>query len=372
MRSGRSVVAALEIGTARAQPGQISYGSFEAVGLPTGGSDSFPVIIAQGTEAGPVLWLTASIHGAEYTGISVIHRLLTPELVAGLRGTIVAIPTLNPAGLRTASRTAYYQSNQDPNRLFPAASIRPAPPPDAPPPPLELAYKRLYDQIAATADCLIDLHNFSLGSLPFAFRDPVFYRDGRDRVLAGQLQDRLMQMLAAFGHTVINEYVLNDYLKKGLHRSVSGAALNHARIPAFTVELGGYLTVDPVIVAACLSGIRNVLRWAAMLSDAPEAIAGVNVLSPGYPIRRILHPYTPDSGIIAYQVSAGESVTVGDRVARLTDIYGRPLGANDGWIVTEYDGYVLGLSSGAACYQHDPLLSLAVRDDSELLLPFPG
>src|SRR5260370_42536212 len=76
----------LEIGTACAQPGQIVFGELEAVELPSGGDDSFPIILAQGKHDGPVLWLTASIHGAEYTGIPVIHQLITPEFVGKLRG----------------------------------------------------------------------------------------------------------------------------------------------------------------------------------------------------------------------------------------------------------------------------------------------
>src|SRR5258708_39220060 len=110
----------LKIGTAHAQPGHISYGVLDAVELPSGGNDQFAVIIAQGDPAGPVFWITASIHGAEYTGIAVIHQLLTPDLVKHLHGTIIAIPTLNPAGLRTGQRSAYYMGGQDPNRMFPS------------------------------------------------------------------------------------------------------------------------------------------------------------------------------------------------------------------------------------------------------------
>ena len=62
----------LEIGTARAEAHKIVYGAFEALELPSGGHDSFPIIIAQGDPDGPVLWVTAGIHGAEYTGIPVI------------------------------------------------------------------------------------------------------------------------------------------------------------------------------------------------------------------------------------------------------------------------------------------------------------
>ncbi len=367
------MVAPLEIGSARAQPGKFVYGALDAIDLPSGGIDQFPVIIAQGNERGPVLWLTASIHGAEYTGIAVIHRLLTPELLTALHGTIIAIPTLNPAGLRTGQRSPYYLPGQDPNRLFPAPPARQFGSTDsAPASPLELAYRRLFDLIASTANYLIDLHNFSIGALPFAFRDPVYYRDNRDRAVAQRLQDTVGKMLNAFGHTVINEFVSSEFLKKNLHRSVSGATLNTARIPAFTVELGGYMTVDPVIVSAAVAGLRNVLRWAGMLPDSPEPITGIRLLTPGFPVRRMMHPYAPGSGIVEYFVKSGDAVTIGDEIARLTDIYGRPIGKNDGCVQTEYDGYVLGLSVGATCYQNDALLSLAVRDDSDLLLPYPA
>ncbi len=139
----------LKIGSASGQPGQISYGSLEAVALPSGGSDQFPIIIAQGADDGPVLWLTASIHGAEYTGIAVIHRLLTAELASQLRGAIVAVPTLNPAGLRTGERTPYYLRGQDPNRMFPGPSAkRSTAAQEAPATPLELVSAQLASALA--------------------------------------------------------------------------------------------------------------------------------------------------------------------------------------------------------------------------------
>jgi predicted deacylase len=362
----------LEIGSAIGQPGQLAYGSLDAVALPNGGSDQFPIIVAQGPDDGPVLWLTASIHGAEYTGIGVIHQLLTLDLAPRLHGAVVAVPTLNPAGLRTAERTAYYSHGQDPNRLFPGpAAKRTSIPADSSASPLELAYQGLFEHIHQTADYLIDLHNYAIGSVPFALRDPVYYRPGRDRSAAFQLQARVGEMLAAFGFTVVNEFASAEYLKKNLHRSVSGAALLTAHIPAFTAELGGYLTVDPVIVDAAASGLRNVMRWAGMLTDPLEPITGIRILAPGYPMRRMLHPFAPKSGIVRYFVRAGEAVTAGDPVAQLTDIYGRPLGPDDGLIRSDFDGIVLGVSQGATCYQNDPLLSLATRDDGELVVPFP-
>ena len=71
--------ATITIGTATAQPGQIVTGTFDGVALPTGGVDTLPIIIAQGDPAGPIFWITGSIHGNELSGLSAIHKLLGPN-----------------------------------------------------------------------------------------------------------------------------------------------------------------------------------------------------------------------------------------------------------------------------------------------------
>jgi predicted deacylase len=261
---------------------------------------------------------------------------------------------------------------QDPNRMFPSFSKGSHDAPEMPPLIMEEAYQRLFEHIQESADYLVDLHNYSIGALSFAFRDPVFYRTGRDRTEALQLLATTGEMLAAFGHTIINEYASADYIKMNLHRSTSGAALNLAKIPSFTAELGGYMTVDPDIVRAAVTGLRNVFRWAEMLDSAQEPITGIRVIFPGYPIRRAQHPFATHSGILQYFVRAGDAVTAGQPIARITDIYGRPLGDDNGLIRTDFDGIVLALSLGAVCYRNEPLLSLAIHDTGDLLQPFPA
>ncbi|MCF2143747.1 MAG: succinylglutamate desuccinylase/aspartoacylase family protein [Candidatus Heimdallarchaeota archaeon] len=99
-------------------PGEVVYGFWEAFEHPVGTIERLPVIIAQGMKDGPVVWLTANIHGDEYTGIPVIHSVINNLNLTKMAGAIVAIPTLNPAGSRTTSRMPYYDK-KDPNRLFP-------------------------------------------------------------------------------------------------------------------------------------------------------------------------------------------------------------------------------------------------------------
>ena len=297
------------VGSAKAVPGTIQYGEFNALVHPTGQREILPVIIAQGEETGPCIWLTAGIHGPEHSGPRVIYELINQALVAGLIGTIVAIPALSPAGLRTRRREPYHAPS-DPNRLWPDGRPKKEPDPDkSPPSSLELAYETLFEPIKQTADYLIDYHNAWIGSLSFVFRDRVLYRGGEAeeaaKAEAAALAQKQVEMIAAYGHTVVNEFPAEKYIDEKLHRSTSGAALLIGRIPAFTVELGGGMMPDPAIIAASAAGTRNVMRWAGMLVGEKEPISGIKQVDPGFQVRRMGTPRAPLAGVVVHRVRAG-------------------------------------------------------------------
>jgi hypothetical protein len=363
----------IAVGSAVSAPGTILYGRWEALRHPTGHTEFLPVIIAQGREDGPCLWLTAGIHGPEHAGPLVLYRLITQDLVDRMRGTIVAIPGLSPAGLRTSEREPYH-ALKDPNRLWPDGKPEQPPDPDEEPPSsLERAYARLFEEMKASADYLIDYHNAWIGSISFAFRDRVLYRDDDEgdshRAEAEALAATLDEMLQAYGHTVINEFPPEKYVEKKLHRSTSGAALLVGRIPAFTVELGSGAMPDPAIVAASAAGTRNVMRWADMLDGATELIEGIQVVEPGFPVRRRGTPRVEEACVVLHLVEPGDLVQEGDGVAEVRDVWGRPIG--DGVLRAEYDGFVVGRSHGIYYYPGDPVLGMAVRDDAALIAPYP-
>jgi predicted deacylase len=359
----------ITVGTVTSRPGTIQYGRWEALDHPTGHTEFFPVIIAQGKRDGPCLWLTAGIHGVEHAGPLVIYRLITQELVDRLQGTIVAIPALNPAGLRTMDRKPYH-APEDPNRLWPDGRPAKPPDPDKPAPSsLEQAYERLFQEILATAGYLIDYHNSATGSISFIFRDRVLYRadgDGAESE-AQALSDRLGEMVRAYGHTIINEFPPEKYIDEKLHRSTSGAALLVARIPAFTVELSTGHMPDYAVVAASAAGTRNVMRWAGMLGGEPEPINGIQIVAPGFPVRRQRTPRVDQACVVIHRVQPGDLVRAGDEVAEMLDVWGRSLGV----LRSEHDGFVIGRAHGVYYYPGDAVLYMAVRDDAPLIAPYP-
>ena len=364
----------IAVGDAVARPGELVYGFFDEHTLPTGGIERLPVLIAQGREAGPCFWLTANIHGDELTGLLAIQETVIPTLAAQLRGTVVAIPSLNPAGLRTGTRRAYYDQS-DPNRTFPgwqkSSGDKLKDAEEARHPTVfEEAHARLFKHILETADFLIDLHCYGHQATPFSIRDRVLYRaeNATDELpRAENLAARTDSLMHAFGLPIVNEYVAGRFILEKLHRSTSAAALYEAHIPAFTVELGATDWVDLAALKAAKQGLLNALRWAEMLPDEPEPVTVIPQPQVDFRTMRATLPKAPCSGIIRYWVQPGQVVQTGELLATIRDIYGRTLTE----IVAPQSGWVMSLSAGAVIYQGQSVVNMAIKDDGPLVVPFP-
>ncbi|HET7037770.1 MAG TPA: succinylglutamate desuccinylase/aspartoacylase family protein, partial [Thermomicrobiaceae bacterium] len=341
-------VQAFQVGTAQSVPGAYAYGVVPVLDLPTGGQETIPVIVAQGREDGPVLWVTANIHGGELTGIASIHRLVAQnDLPQQMRGTAIFLPTINPAGLRVMQRYPYYEQ-RDPNRVWPAprgedASTRP---PGIYEAIASVVYQLIVDSKPAA---LLDLHNASIDSIPFTIRDRVLYRDEDQRGEAEELARKLDGLAKAFGLSLVNESAAAKYVDLQLHRSVAGSVVNTARVPALTLELGMGMAIHPPAVAAGTRGIENVLRYLGMLDGPPQPIEEVPVVDLGFPVRRDDSARAPVSGLVEMLVEPSQSFKQGDLLGRMLDIYGRPL--EGGEIRASAAGWLIGWSNGIAKYR---------------------
>jgi uncharacterized protein len=363
----------LVLGITTPKPGTIKYGQWEAFHHPTGNVEFLPVIIARGKYDGPCFWLTAGIHGPEHGGPVVLYRLLTQELVNSLHGTIIAVPALNPIGLRTMERQPSLIP-KDPNRLWPDGKPKPAYDPDIDPPsPFEMVYQRLFDEIIRTADFMIDYHNSWTGSLSFAFQDRILYKEGSYRAVNRAEAEGLFvlqqQMLQAYGHTIVSELPAERLLAEELHRATTASVLYSKKIPTMTVELGTGHTPDPAIINASVAGTRNIMRWAGMADGAPEPITGIKIIDLGFPVRRRFAPRVEKACVVIHLVEAGDRIKVGDPVAEACDIWGRPI--DGGYILSQDDGFVIGRHHGICYYPGDAILTIAIRNDAPMVAPYP-
>lgn len=363
-------MATLQIGTAIANPGGQAFGTIKVLELPTGGYEEIPVIIAQGRESGPTVWVTANIHGGELTGLACIHRLLSMELPVQMSGTLILLPSINPAGLQVMQRYPYYEA-KDPNRVWPG--FKHATSSDVPPAIYQQIAQQIFDAVVSSQpDCLLDLHNASIDSIPFTIRDRVLYSpdaDDEGRSAADDLAQRLDWLARTVGLSLVNESPAAKYVDLALHRSVAGSMVNTAGIPSLTLELGMGMAIDPAAVDAGTDGILNVLRGFKMLPGDPKPISQVPVVDLGFQVRRDDSARAPVSGILQSAVRPGQPFAKGDLLARMVDIFGRP--QNDGQIVAQRDGWLIGWSNGIAKYRGQPVAALAIRDDEPLTGPQP-
>ncbi|MFT4956819.1 MAG: putative deacylase [Halobacteriales archaeon] len=351
----------MHLGTATAEPGEFARGYLDVTDLPTGTPERLPVIIAEGENAGRTLWVTAAIHGDEVTGMAAALDVMDEGLPEELAGTVVCLPTLNPAGLRQTTRHSSYH-DQDPNRHFPDADAESTRPPKV----QELIDERIYDRFADSADALLDLHTATVGSVPFVIRDRVLYGDRRDEDEAEALATDLSALVDALELPVINEYAAEEYTEQNLQRSTAGAALNEAGIPACTLELGSHSVVEENNRAAGVAAVYRAMVELEMLDGVPDRATGPAIDAPvEFPVNRHLGPHTDTAGIVRHRVDAGDVFEEGDPIADVVTANGQ----HRTTVEAEHDGFVLGRWEGVAVYENDHLTSLAIRDDGDLVVP---
>ncbi len=104
-----------------------------------------------------------------------------------------------------------------------------------------------------------------------------------------------------------------------------------------------------------------------MLEGPREEITEFLVPKPNEQLIRCYHPRVKQSGIIRFLVNPGDQVKKEQPVALITDILGRQLG--DGYIRTEYNGYMIALRSEMTVYPNDPIAEMGIKDDAPIVVP---
>ncbi|MBT7237728.1 peptidase M14, partial [Candidatus Woesearchaeota archaeon] len=87
-----------------APKGKITRYQFEIAADGLGYPIKIPLIVAHGNKKGPILGVTAVIHGNEINGLPVIQRVMKEINIETLRGIVVGIPVLNIPGFLRETR----------------------------------------------------------------------------------------------------------------------------------------------------------------------------------------------------------------------------------------------------------------------------
>jgi predicted deacylase len=262
-----------------------------------------PVIVANGSGPGPVLCLTAAVHGDELNGIEVVRRVLKDVDVEELNGAIIGVPIVNIQGFYRGTR--YLPDRRDLNRSFPGNAKGSA--------ATRIAHA-FFTDIVSHCSALIDLHTGSLD------------RTNLPQVRANLRLPQIARLTQAFGATV----VLQSVGEKGSLRR----AATEAGIPAVTFEMGEPFRVQPEQVEHGAKAIETLMYSLGMTHQRrywgdPE---------PVYYASKWVR--VDNGGILFSDVALGERVSKGELLGVVTD----PVTNQQYRIFAPISGRILGMA----------------------------
>jgi len=308
----------IEIGDTTIWPGQRVDVNLPVADLYTSTSLSMPVRVICGRHAGPVMFVSAAIHGDELNGVEIIRRLLKRKALSSLRGTLVAVPIVNVHGFLDQSR--YLPDRRDLNRSFPGS-------------PKGSIAARLANifikQIVKKADYGIDLHTGAIN------------RANLPQIRASLDDPRSEDLAKVFGAPVI--------IKSNILDGSLRACAAEIGMPVLVYEAGEALRFDETSIRAGLRGILNVMRHIGMLPRGKHGPSVAPVIA-----RSTRWVRAGASGIVTDRISLGASVAEGQRLATISD----PLGTEEEAVIAPFDGIVIGRSVLPLAHEGDALFHL--------------
>ncbi len=263
-----------------------------------------PVMVMRGMKDGPVLGVTAAVHGNELNGISVIQRLFNEVSVDELSGTIVGVPVVNvPAFVRKKRR---FNDGVDINHIMPGKEDG----------NLSQVYAyRFVNRFVKHIDFLLDLHTASTGRI-----NSYYIRADMDL-------PKVKRMAKLQNADIIVHNPPSDGTLRG--------AADDLDIPAITLEVGNPSTFQKKLIRSGIHGIHNVLCDLNMIQDEIMTTENETVLC-----KRSLWIYTDAGGILTIPVELRQMVKKGELIAVLRDIFGKKVKE----YFSPHDGIVIGKS----------------------------
>ncbi|NPD88113.1 MAG: hypothetical protein HGN29_05300 [Asgard group archaeon] len=357
-------------------PGKKIFEFVDMFEYPHGTVEKMPIVIVQGTEEKPVFLLTGNIHGNEVHGLVTLQEVIKAIEPEDVKGTVIIIPTLNPAGLLTLTRSPFYDRS-DPNRLWPDPKPKKEPklkyedPYDKNLDPLEypsvqeVFYTKLAE-IFSDVDYFIDLHCHSVRSFPFSYVDRVYYDEKKEgeKEESQKLFDKTLDMAKAFGFPIVLEDPPRHYFRQNLHRSTTGSFTNKQRKPGFTVELGASDIVVMDIIKSAKNAVLNVLKWANNLDGEPISIKTNPEINKE--IWREIAIRVQETGLYIPLVKAGEIVKQNEPIAVVHDIFGE---VKETIVAPEY-GTILAFYDDIRCYTNRSIASFLTKNTVDIIMPW--
>jgi len=168
---------------------------------------------------------------------------------------------------------------------------------------------------------VIDLHADSMHAVPYVIIDPPVRLSGSARE---EMERTLEDCGRATGLLLLRDFEDQTYTSLGLDRSLAGAMVNHAGVPAVTLEVGPRRSVDARSVDVMVEAVLRLLAHGEWVLPVAGSASSDSVRSD--PLwRRTPTPKPNRSGILVPLAPPGHRFEAGEPLAEVRDVMGQVL-----------------------------------------------
>lgn len=320
----------VKVGEVSAQPGEKASGFIIVPAGSDGPETHIPITIINGKKSGPVLALTAGVHGYEYPPVLALQKLgknLDPE---NLAGTVILVHVANmPSFLK---RTVYYNPHdwKNLNRAFPGKINGTM---------CERIAYQITAEVIDKCDYLIDNHcgDGNEDLMPYVYCTEVGIPE---------VDKKTRAMAINYGIKLIVHEIDRP---KDLNASIycTNTALVRGK-PGLTIESGKLGRTDEEDITRIVQGTYNTLKHLKMIPGKPEIISDP-VWVKKYTIVR-----SDYDGLFYPLVQRAHHVQKGELVGYLTDFFGNTIQE----VKAPYDGIVLYIVATPPMAKGEPMVSV--------------
>ncbi|MGB7785956.1 MAG: succinylglutamate desuccinylase/aspartoacylase family protein [Salinimicrobium sp.] len=316
----------LDILGKKIHPGKSATINFNMAKLYTTTAVDVPIIIERAKKPGPVVLITAGIHGDELNGVEVVRQIIVKEINKPARGTIICIPILNVFGFLNMTRE--FPDGRDLNRVFPGSKNG------------SLASRFAYQfvqKILPVADFCMDFHTGGASR----FNAPQI------RIHKGEEVDMRYAKIFNAPFTIVSKTITKSYRDTCAKQGK----------PVLLFEGGKSNDSNKIIARYGVEGVMRILAHFEMLKpkfDVPDAATETVVIENSTWMR------AKYSGLLHVKIPFGKHVEKGEYIATITDPYGKLRHK----VKAPHEGYIINVNESPIVYQGDAIFHISTSKDS--------
>ncbi len=263
-----------------------------------------PITIFHGTADGPVLGITAGVHGYEYSPILAGQQLIQLIDVSSLKGTVILVQAANVESFLGRSPYINPKDGKNLNRSFPG---------DPEGTLTDRIAHYISTKVIPKCTYFIDAHSGDAPEdlIPYS---GYYSNEGMPEV---SKRGKELAMNLGFDYVLTFETTGKEYMQEGSPSLYCSAQAFKLGIPAADIECGRLGMVEPTYVNLIVDGLTNLMNALGMTPGKPKEIGTRFIVEERATVK------SEHTGFFYPAKAAGDYVTKGMKIGHITDFFNR-------------------------------------------------